>query len=68
MAVAHDPDAPPILDETFWRNAVVVLPQKKIPITVRLDADVLEWFRSRGKGYQTHINAVLRSFMQTHRK
>jgi uncharacterized protein (DUF4415 family) len=68
MAVAHDPDAPPILDEIFWRNAVVVRPQKKIPMTVRLDADVLKWFRSRGKGYQTHINAVLRSYMQTHRK
>ena len=67
-AVADDPDAAPILDETFWRNAVVVWPQTKISTTVRLDADVLRWFRSRGKGYQTRINAVLRSYMQAHRK
>ena len=67
-AVADDPDSPPLLSETFWRNSVVVRPQKKIPITVRLDADVVKWFRSHGKGYQTHINAVLRSYVQTHKK
>ena len=67
-AVAEDPDAAPILDENFWKNAVVVWPQKKIPTTVRLDQDVLHWFRSRGKGYQTRINAVLRSYMQAHRR
>ena len=67
-AVADDPDAAPILDKEFWKNAVVVRVTKKLPMTVRLDADVLKWFRSRGKGYQTRINAVLRSYMQAHRK
>lgn len=67
-AAAEDPDAPPILDESFWKNAVVVWPQKKISTTVRLDADVLKWFRSHGKGYQTRINAVLRSYMQAYKR
>ena len=67
-AVANNPDAAPIMDETFWKTAIVVWPQRKISTTVRLDPDVLKWFRSLGKGYQTRINAVLRSYMQAHRK
>ena len=67
-AVAEDPDAAPILDDKFWKNARLVWPEKKIPMTVRLDRDVLIWFRSYGKGYQTRINAVLRSYMQAHRR
>jgi uncharacterized protein (DUF4415 family) len=65
-AVAEDPDAAPILDETFWKNAIVVRATKKLPMTVRLDEDVLLWFRAQGKGYQTRINAVLRSYMHAH--
>ena len=42
-------------------------PVKK-QVTLRLDADLLEWFRSQGKRYQTRINAVLREYMETHRK
>jgi uncharacterized protein (DUF4415 family) len=38
--------------------------ERKVPISIRLDPDVLAWFRSLGKGYQTHINAVLRTYMQ----
>jgi len=38
----------------------------KIPVKINYDADVLEWFRSFGKGYQTRINAVLREYMMTH--
>jgi uncharacterized protein (DUF4415 family) len=41
---------------------------KKLPLTVRLDEDVLLWFRAQGKGYQTRINAVLRSYMQAHKR
>jgi uncharacterized protein (DUF4415 family) len=67
-AVAEDPDAAPILDENFWKNAVVVSPGTKIATSVRLDRDVLTWFRAKGKGYQTRINAVLRSYMQAHRR
>jgi len=62
-----DPDALPT-DRAFWKNAVIVQRTKKFPVTVRLDTDVLAWFRARGKGYQTRINAVLRSYMQAHRR
>jgi uncharacterized protein (DUF4415 family) len=67
-AVAEDPDAAPILDENFWKNAIVVGPDRKTLVSVRLDRDVLVWFRSHGKGYQTRINAVLRSYMQAHKR
>ena len=60
-------DIPP-LDATFFANAPVRLPQRKVPITIRLDPDVLSWFRSLGKGYQTHINAVLRTYMEAQQK
>ena len=53
------------LDESFFMNAELRLPGPKQSITVRLDADVLEWFRAQGKGYQTRINAVLRLYMES---
>jgi uncharacterized protein (DUF4415 family) len=65
-AALSDPDAHPT-DEAFWEGARVVWPQereKKQSLTVRLDADVLRWFRRRGAGYQTHINAVLRAYVE----
>jgi uncharacterized protein (DUF4415 family) len=55
----------PELDEKFWRNAVpnpFYRPVKK-QLTVRLDADVIAWLRKNGKGYQTRMNALLRSAM-----
>lgn len=45
-----------------WSKAKVHIPSSKKPVALRLDADVLDWFRSFGKGYQTRINAVLRSY------
>ena len=44
----------------------LVLRTNKETMTLRIDSDVLEWFRSQGKGYQTRINAVLRSYKTTH--
>ena len=63
-------DAPEIeIDEDFWRKARVVMPgeRPKTSITIRLDADVLDWFKAQGRGYQTRINAVLRTFVEAHR-
>jgi len=57
----------PELDEHFWKNAKLVMPVKKSRISIRLDQEVLEWFKSQGKGYQTKINAVLKSYMDAHR-
>ena len=57
----------PPLDEAFFDNVKLRLPDKKKSVTVRLDSDVLEWFRAQGKGYQTRINAVLRLYMESHK-
>jgi uncharacterized protein (DUF4415 family) len=62
-------DNPEATAEDFAR-AVVHLGFKPLPpkeqITLRLDADLLEWFRARGAGYQTQINALLRAYMNEH--
>jgi uncharacterized protein (DUF4415 family) len=53
------------LKESFWKNAVrnpYYRPVKQ-QLTVRLDADVVEWLRRRGRGYQTRLNQVLREAM-----
>ena len=51
------------LPEGFWDSAKVVTPPPKEAISMRVDQDVLEWFRSQGPRYQTRMNAVLRSYM-----
>ena len=56
-------DIPP-LDDSFFAHAELRLPETKQTITIRLDKDVVDWFKSRGKGYQTRMNAVLRMYMQ----
>ena len=61
-----DATSPPELSELpddFWDDAEVVLPPSKEAISIRVDQDVLEWFRSHGPRYQTRMNAVLRSYM-----
>lgn len=65
-----DPDSPPTT-EADWTGAVRgafyrVTPVKK-PVAIRLDADVLAWFKQGGEGYQTRINAALREYMARHR-
>lgn len=51
-----------------WESTVAIgLPARKQAVHMRLDADVLDWFRGHGPGYQTRINAVLRSFVQARR-
>ena len=62
QAIETDPEARPT-DADFWKNARVVMPRAKETITIRLDADLLEWLRKQ-KRYQTRINAVLRTYMQ----
>ena len=52
------------LPADFWDEAVPVLPAAKIPISLRVDADVLEFFRESGPRYQSRMNAVLRSYME----
>lgn len=59
-------DAPSFPD-AVWVKAVE-MPHTKQQITLRLDADVLDFFKHTGKRYQTRINAVLRSYVEAHRK
>ena len=65
-AIETDPEVR-ATDADFWKNARVVMPRIKETITIRLDADLLEWLRKQ-KGYQTRINAVLRTYMQANIK
>jgi len=61
-AVANDPDAAPL--DIDWSDAVLVIPARKKAISIRVDEDVLDFFKKQGEGYQRRINAVLRSYMQ----
>ena len=61
-----DPDARPYTDEE-WAKLEFIRPGK-VPVGLKLDADVLAWFKSRGRGYQTRINAVLRRYMEAQRR
>jgi uncharacterized protein (DUF4415 family) len=65
-AVRQDRDAVPL--DFDWSKAVLVIPPKKKAISIRVDEDVLDYFKKQGAGYQRRINAVLRSYMQQKRK
>lgn len=59
-------DDPDWLDfrDVDWSKAMIVYPQPKNAISIRLDKDVVDFFKATGKGYQTRINAVLRHYME----
>ena len=52
------------LGKEFWDKAVVKRAEPKAQVTIRLDREVLDWFKSKGKGYQSRINAVLRAYKE----
>ena len=52
------------LDDEFFQNAELRVPAKQ-PVTLRIDEDVLVWFKAQGKGYQTRINTLLRHYMES---
>jgi uncharacterized protein (DUF4415 family) len=58
------PDELANLPHDFWDEADVVMPVARRAISFRVDEDVLGWFRALGPGYQTRMNAVLRSYMK----
>ncbi|MGA2792478.1 MAG: BrnA antitoxin family protein [Roseiarcus sp.] len=63
---ANDADGPPMTDEE-WARGEIRRPIK-IPVGLKLDDDVLGWFKAQGRGYQTRINAVLRRYVEARRK
>lgn len=62
-AARSDPDAVPF--DFDWSGATIVVPGRKRPISIRLDEDVLDFFKRQGAGYQRRINAVLRSYVES---
>lgn len=54
----------PELGDDFFKNAVLRVPEPKAIVTLRLDRDVLEWFKKQGPRYQTRINALLRAYVE----
>jgi uncharacterized protein (DUF4415 family) len=57
----------PELDDAFFESAELHVPPKQA-VTMRLDADVLTWFKEQGQGYQTRINKLLRAYMQAQQR
>ncbi len=62
-----DLDAAPLMTAEWLARATIVIPNKR-PISIRLDADILEFFQKEGKNYQTRINNVLRAYVDLNRK
>lgn len=63
-------DSPEVTPEEFAKGVVrngLTPPIKKTQITLRIDSDVLEWFRAKGKGYQGEMNALLKAYVEAHR-
>jgi uncharacterized protein (DUF4415 family) len=63
-------DASPEMDlpADFWDNAQVEAPKTKTSVTLRVDPDILEFFKEDGRGYQTRIHSVLRSYVNAQRR
>ena len=54
----------PKLGKSFWNSARLTMPEPKDRLTIRVDRDVVQWLKKNGRGYQTRINAILRSYME----
>lgn len=62
MTRADAPEAES-LGADFWKDAHVVMPRGKTSVHLRLDSDIVEWFKAHGKGHLTRMNAVLRAYV-----
>ena len=62
-AIANDPDWEGVPDD-WSERAEAVMPRPKVPVSIRLDADVVERYRAMGRGWQTRINAILRAYLE----
>jgi uncharacterized protein (DUF4415 family) len=66
-AIADDPDWAEFKD-IDWSKAVMVYPKTKKSISIRVDEEVIDFFRATGKGYQTRINAVLKHYVSEQKR
>jgi uncharacterized protein (DUF4415 family) len=64
---ANDKDNP-ATSKDDWADARIGLPPLKTQVNARFDIDVVEWFKAQGRGYQSRMNAVLRRYLETHRR
>jgi uncharacterized protein (DUF4415 family) len=60
-------DIPP-LDEAFFAKASLRMPRAQVPVTMHVDADLLDWFKAQGKEFDNVINAALRSYVESHKE
>jgi uncharacterized protein (DUF4415 family) len=60
-------DLPPS-DKTFFSNSRLRLAEKSVPVTVEIEADLLEWYKAQGGDFQSRINAALRIYAEAHRE
>ena len=60
-------DIPP-LDEVFFADARLRMPDKKVSVTLDVDADVLEWFKAQGEDFRNRINAALKIYAEAHKE
>lgn len=56
------------LDDEFFGSAQLRMPEKKVPVTLSVDSDVLKWFESQGAEFQHRINAALRIYAEAHQE
>ncbi|MCX7898568.1 MAG: BrnA antitoxin family protein [Methylocystis sp.] len=66
-AVASDPDRA-AFEPIDWSKAELIIPPKKQAISIRLDKDLIDFFKAEGSGYQRRINAVLRSYVRERKR
>jgi uncharacterized protein (DUF4415 family) len=65
LEVSIRADVDDVRGEPDWTQAIMGIPAPKDHINIRIDHDVLEWFKGNGRGYQTLMNNVLRAFVQS---
>ena len=68
-AVREDPDAGPIRTAAWWRNhGRIVMPERKprVPVSLRVEREVIDWFKAQGGPYQSRMHAVLKAFVEAH--
>jgi uncharacterized protein (DUF4415 family) len=69
-SIVRDGDAPEWTPEMFARavarKGLQPIPAKSL-LSLRIDSDVIDWFRAQGRGYQSRMNALLRAYMEAHK-
>ena len=66
-AIVTNPDTAPEVDAAWFKSARIVMPKPKQAVSLRLDREVMEWFKKQGRGYQSRIKAVLRAYVNSQR-